>query len=35
MKPLFSELESDAKDRVAFARQAYANEILAAACHDL
>jgi hypothetical protein len=35
MKPLFSELESDAKDRAAQARQAFANEILASACHDL
>jgi hypothetical protein len=35
MKLLFSEIESDAENRVADARRAFAVEILASACHDL
>ena len=34
MKPLFSQIEADAKDAVAGARQAFAEEILASACPD-
>jgi hypothetical protein len=34
MKPLFSEVESDAQDRVADARRAFAVEILTSACHE-
>ncbi|MFY9740120.1 MAG: hypothetical protein WAK11_13880 [Candidatus Cybelea sp.] len=35
MKVLFSELESDVRDRIADARQALTDEILASACPDL
>jgi hypothetical protein len=35
MKGLFSELESDVKDRIADARQALTDEILASACPDV
>jgi hypothetical protein len=35
MKALFSELESDARDRIADARQALTDEILASACPDV
>ncbi|HLY02302.1 MAG TPA: hypothetical protein VKR56_07360 [Candidatus Cybelea sp.] len=35
MKVVFSELEADAKDRIAHARQAFADEILTSACGDL
>jgi hypothetical protein len=34
MKALFSELESDVRDRIADARQALTDEILASACPD-
>ena len=35
MKALFSELESDVRDRIADARQALTDEILVAACPDV
>jgi hypothetical protein len=35
MKAVFSELESDANDRAAHARRAFADEILSSACGDL
>ncbi len=35
MKLLFSELESDAQDRIADARRAFAGEIVTSACHDV